>query len=340
MERILANIKHVLKVLACKFGRYNWPAIRPRLQVLAYHRILPEDDLRTEFEQPGMWVTPETFEKNIVWLKESFDIIRLKDWVSGNAGTLKKKNYCCITFDDGWLDNYEYLLPILKRHDIPVTLFCVSEMIEGGLDFWPGRLTDYVGRSVKAAQWPDCLDHLPWLANVVGTDKEMRQRPLAKANLDRLINGCKRYSDADINKFLDEIAGLGNEEHPFERRLLNVVEIREMIETGLVDIGSHTKHHARLDLVKDRRELEDEIRGSKRSLQEKLGVATDLFCYPNGVWTPEALVMVREHYLAGCSLKSGWVYLGDSLQCMKRFNMHEGIANNRIDFLARLSGFI
>ena len=334
------SIKYFLKLLASKFGRHNWPAVRPRLKILAYHRVLARDDPQVELEQPAMWVTPETFEKNIVWLKEKFEIIRLRDWVSTSTRTFKNKNYCCITFDDGWLDNYQCALPILIKHNVPITLFCVSEMIESGLDFWPGRLASYVRQSVGTGRWPGCLDDLPWLNAVVLDDEAIKQRPLGQANMDKLIDGCKIYSDSDINQFLDIMFENERKDYVQPRRLLNTIEVRKMIETGLVDIGSHTKYHTRLTTLRTDTQLTDEILGSKLSLEARFGVTVDLFCYPNGHWTRPAIEMVEQYYLGGCVLRSGWNYQGQSLGDLKRFNMHEDIANEKVEFFSRMSGFI
>ena len=40
--------------------------------LLMYHRVLPAADAEHNAVEPGMFVTPETFERHLAWLAESF----------------------------------------------------------------------------------------------------------------------------------------------------------------------------------------------------------------------------------------------------------------------------
>ena len=83
--------------------------------ILCYHHVLPEDDDKIKFLQPGMYVTTGTFEKHISYLSGYFNIIPLEQLAKHSNIT----NSCIITFDDGWSDNYYYAYPILKKYNLP-----------------------------------------------------------------------------------------------------------------------------------------------------------------------------------------------------------------------------
>ena len=44
-------------------------------------------------------------------------------------GTLPERALC-ITFDDGYADNYDVALPILKKHDVRATFFVTSGLLD------------------------------------------------------------------------------------------------------------------------------------------------------------------------------------------------------------------
>lgn len=79
-----------------------------------------------------MTVTPQKFEDNLKLLKENgFTFITLKDaveYLQGKRATLPPKPVV-LTADDGWKSVYTYMYPIVKKLNIPVTLFIYPESI-------------------------------------------------------------------------------------------------------------------------------------------------------------------------------------------------------------------
>ncbi|MBM3246744.1 MAG: polysaccharide deacetylase family protein [Candidatus Omnitrophica bacterium] len=91
--------------------------------ILAYHSINPVENPRIE----RLIVPPEVFERQMRFLKEHrynvmplealADLIRAKKRIPGRT--------CAITFDDGYKDNYTYAFPILKKYNLPATMFVI-----------------------------------------------------------------------------------------------------------------------------------------------------------------------------------------------------------------------
>jgi len=79
------------------------------------------------------WVGAEGragFESKLIWLKRRYDINPLGELLKRQANGELRGNEIAITFDDGFSDFHEVVLPLLIRHDVPVTLFVPSGMLD------------------------------------------------------------------------------------------------------------------------------------------------------------------------------------------------------------------
>ena len=280
-----------------------------------------------------MYVTPESFEKHIGWLGDFITPVRLSTWIDRLAqGEPLPRRSVAITFDDGWHDNYTHAYPILKKHNIPATIFAVSGMIGTTRTFWPNRLSQLLSNQKFHTNWASGLE---WLAEI----SPLKPHQLRSAEaLSQVIHACKQLPDADIYGHLDAIQKEGIEGGD-ERTMLNWNEIAEMQNSGLVDIGCHTENHSRLLDTLSPELTEHEILSSKRALEERLNKTVDLFCYPNGDISPHAAKIVSSHYRAAVTTQTGINAIEQNLFELKRIGMHEDVSNSRSAFLARLSGW-
>ena len=65
-------------------------------------------------------------------------------------------------------------------------------------------------------------------------------------------------------------------------------ELREMSDSGLVIVESHTRSHPWLPTVSvDESKLNDELAGSKNILEKGLGKKVEYVCYPNGAFNDQ-----------------------------------------------------
>ena len=192
-------IKKILQVSAENLGQHRWSSGQQKLWLLMYHRILPRSDPRYALEEPGMVVTPETFKSQLSILREFFEIMPLSEWHQrAKTGQPLPAKACAITFDDGWLDNYQYALPILQATETPATVFTVAKMIGTDRQFWPNRIADL------------CSNHLQELRSLNDADWLSRHLGAESATVDReriasAIDACKAMSDDEIESRLDLI---------------------------------------------------------------------------------------------------------------------------------------
>ena len=71
-------------------------------------------------------------------------------------------------------------------------------------------------------------------------------------------------------------------------------ELDEMIQSGLVQVVSHSYSHK--NLLEDDVNLEEELVKSKQLIEEKLGIEVKSFVYPFGKYNQEVLDETMKHY--------------------------------------------
>jgi peptidoglycan/xylan/chitin deacetylase (PgdA/CDA1 family) len=94
-----------------------------------YHRVCP---LYFKKQIPYANVYPEEFERQIDYLRSNYQAITLAEFLRRSNMKEIKGDEVCITFDDGFRDNYLYAFPILKRYEVPASFFLVTKYIGTG----------------------------------------------------------------------------------------------------------------------------------------------------------------------------------------------------------------
>lgn len=326
-------IKSLAQYAAFAAGPQRWHSGAPRLWILMYHRILPATDARYALEEPGMCVTPEVFAMHLAQLRRYFTPVLLSDWVAKQrAGEPLPARACAVTFDDGWRDNIEYALPLLEQAQVPATLFAVAEKIGTDFQFWPNIVASLLLQGALPQlrvhpMFQALYETLPGLA--AGVNRER----LASA-----IKFLKRYSEQEIFTALADL-NWQSLVAPMPAALMNWAELRQMQASGWVEIGSHTCTHQRLTGALDETQLRYEIQHSQRLLQERLERSVNLFCFPNGDYSPAALRLVEDTYQAAVTTQRGIVQVGQKLHELTRIGLHNDISATPVAFGARLSAW-
>lgn len=94
-----------------------------RASILMYHSIGKHNAFFT--------VTERNFKKQLEYLKrKKFNIVRLSDLIKKIENKEDVNNCICLTFDDGYKDNYDIVFPLIKKHFIPITIFLITDFID------------------------------------------------------------------------------------------------------------------------------------------------------------------------------------------------------------------
>jgi len=315
---------------ASQFGEHNRSSSDAKLWVLMYHRILPKNDSRFALEEPGMVVTPEVFAMHLREAKKLFELVSLSDWLSkADSGQALPAKACAITFDDGWLDNYQYALPILEQQQVPATLFAVADKIGTSFRFWPNIVSELVAlKSVALLNHP-----------ILSEAAKLIDLPYSLEQVANCIAQLKAYSEDELFSALEAI-GWSTELADTPPALMDWSQLAAMHTSGLVEIGSHTSSHRRLSNGSSDAVFDYEIAKSRTHLEQQLGQPTPLFCFPNGDYNCEVLQRVQQTYTAAVTTQRGINRL-KTLQPheLLRISLHNDVSDTPLKFRARLSGW-
>ena len=116
-------------------------------------------------------------------------------------------------------------------------------------------------------------------------------------------------------------------------------EVKVMANDG-ISFGSHTVNHLCLENVLDDEVLEEEIAGSKKLIERKLGKPVDYFCYPVGAFTEKAKkVVIESGYKAAFTTNRGLAKLNKDLYELRRIKVTNSDTHKPFGFWIKLSGY-
>lgn len=124
--RALGKLKRLYYLSRAERSLINKIRRKKGVMFLMYHST-------PRVESEYSFTTPKNqFEQQIRFLKENCKVISIDDAYSSlyqNHLIPADKPIVVITFDDGYRDNFEVAYPILKRYDMPFTIFLTTQFI-------------------------------------------------------------------------------------------------------------------------------------------------------------------------------------------------------------------
>lgn len=104
---------------------------------------------------------------------------------------------------------------------------------------------------------------------------------------------------------------------------LTRAQVRELADSGLVEIGSHTFNHPDLRNLKNK-DVKFEIESSKKILETITGKTVLTFCYPFGLYKPEFFKLTSEaQYLTAVSTIPGTRQGEDNIWILRRIRPND-----------------
>lgn len=230
---------------------------------MIYHRVLSKPDPLRPDE-----IGAAEFESQMAALARCFNVLPLDEAVARmQKGSLPARS-ACVTFDDGYADNHDIALPILKRWHISATFFITTGYLDGGR-MWNDTVIESIRRS------PAHLDlcRLDLGTHVMDTDEQR----LATAR--SLIHALKYRPSEERERLVTALAQKVGAQLP-DDLMMSTEQIRVLCQAGMT-VGGHTVSHPILQRL-DEATARAEIATGKEVLEGILREPVLLFAYPNG----------------------------------------------------------
>ena len=234
--------------------------------VLLYHRVNPDND-------PFFPATSvKLFDSQMRYLAANYRVVALADIIKGiRQGLGVAPGTIAVTFDDGYRDNYVYAHPILRKYDLPATLFAATSYIGTDKLMWNDKLamamklTTEQSISLPGVARASSLTSVPEKLNV----------------LEQIIEQLKTLPEPEKQDWVERIVRrLSSKSMKVEPVMLSWPELRRLAHEGW-EVGSHTTNHVILTRV-PLADAKEEISSSSAVIQQKLDRPVQLFAYPNG----------------------------------------------------------
>jgi peptidoglycan/xylan/chitin deacetylase (PgdA/CDA1 family) len=290
-----------------------------RAVVLLYHRVLPSDEARRLAVEPGMFVTPETFERHLGWLADGFHVLPLYEIVERLfGGAALPEGACAITFDDGWRDNLTHALPALARRGLPATVFVVSQRVGTAGGFWPDEVCRRLALLDRSEAWQ--------VARTFGAV------PSVADPAEALLARWKSVDETARARDLEAFRRATPEPPEAGRELLDWEELGQMAAAGF-DVESHGASHAMLTAHADEAVRRD-LGSARERLREAGHGRHDLLAYPFGAHDARVAALAREvGYRAAVTTTPGLLASGSAPMRLPRVGLHEDVTRSRAEFL-------
>lgn len=260
--------------------------------ILTYHLVRKNRDTEDAFPGLETGVDAETFARQVSFLKKRFNVCSISELVDAVSTVDGKKGaFLAFSFDDAYRAVFENVLPVLRANSVPATVFVPLSFVNTDRAFWWLTVSE-VFRRLTTAEYMILKKELlqrfgdEVMANIrLPSDIESRDnRHSARLQLTVYIGDATEAR----RLALMEVVGRHLHSKVDEHKLVVTTAQLSAMAQSRVEIASHTLSHR--DLVSlTLSEIDEELSGSKRELEEKLTVPVRGVAYPYGRFNDSVL---------------------------------------------------
>jgi peptidoglycan/xylan/chitin deacetylase (PgdA/CDA1 family) len=257
------------------------------IEILMFHRVVPKKQINNSdaYFIRGTLVSKERLESILFrYLKEeyTFKTIEKLDFNS-------EENQVSLTFDDGYLDNYLYALPILEKHNIKATFYPIigycKEQEVAPLDYY------YHFTNKKVAN----KDKKEWISGEIK----------------------KGFLSLTINEQSNFVNGLFKEKTRTDVAYMKTKELQELQALGH-EIGGHSYYHDIYTNLSNEEILKD-IQKTKKAFAS-IGISIQSYAYTDGQYNLAVIESLKHESIhLACAIKAQKVIEESNYELERKF---------------------
>jgi peptidoglycan/xylan/chitin deacetylase (PgdA/CDA1 family) len=267
--------KKILGFFVKTKGIFSAPLFAGKGLIFMLHRVLPEEDRNQYTLNRDLAITPDKLEEFILYFKQNnYTFLSLDELTAWLDNTIKlKQKFICLTFDDGYRDNLIHALPMLRKHQVPATIYITNCLPNGkGILWWylfeehaktTNTITFHSSLGTKVYEWKSTEEAHAQFGDISETIKAIPCDELSNV----LMSSFKKTA-TEFELLCSSVS-------------LSWEEITALSKDPLITIGAHTMNH--ISTKQQTAEcVEHEMRTSKIEIEDYIGKEVKHFAYPFG----------------------------------------------------------
>jgi peptidoglycan/xylan/chitin deacetylase (PgdA/CDA1 family) len=300
-----------LECLGARFWKVNWLLWACRAPILNLHRVSPDSN---PYWPP---LHPKHFEELLRYVTEHFDVCSLQQLKRGRFN----KPPLVLSFDDGYLDFFEYAYPLLKKYRLKANMNIIPGCVTSGRPPWNVRIYDFLNQAPhKAIEQID----LP------NFNSNATNKGLFGLSISRYLKNRQRQERLELLHVLEE--RVFSKHSYLETPMMSKREIVEIQD--LVDLGAHSFSHESMGYETDDF-FKDDYNQCCSWFKSELNQKVETYAFPNGSYRASQVEFLREQSVSNILLVDEILAIpGNAILPRKTFH-----AESQVEVRMRALGF-
>jgi peptidoglycan/xylan/chitin deacetylase (PgdA/CDA1 family) len=242
------------------------PRSRARGCFLTFHRVATSA-VWPSLPNRNFYIDIDFLDRLLTYLRRrNWKVVTVDEALELTRNPKADTRFVNFSIDDGYRDNYDLLVPLFRRHEVPITLYLTTGLIDRMMPMWWAGLEDTLLRRDSVVVDGREID--------VSTAEAKRQ---AYSRIESV------WSDADsiacYRAFCDQ--NRVDDDAIYSRHALSWEMVERLRNDPFVEIASHGAMHLRFSSLSDS-EAFDALESGRRRLMEKLDIDIRHFAFPYG----------------------------------------------------------
>lgn len=241
--------------------------------IFVLHRVRERDpELRFEVNHRNS-IAPHRFEQLLDTLESAGVSVVSLDEAMVRLAASRMDRFACLTFDDGYRDNHDTLLPILEARRLPATVYVAPGLLDGTAPLWWYALDEAIAR--------ESYLRLPLPTEIrLDTGNAVSKQRAFETIAHVMVSSPASTRDGVLRALA---ARYGMDAQALAaRHMMDWAALHSLAASPFVEIGAHTLTHPPLATLSIEAACA-EMAGSRDRLEREIGQPVRHFAFPYGV---------------------------------------------------------